>query len=333
MKKIYFLLIALVAGSSAFAQTVANAGMETWRNGNSGTSPVVPIHAPTGWYGIDSLVVSAEETYLPIFYSGYMPTDLHTQLWQETSITHGGTSSAKLMTVKQDTLGMFAGILSNAQVNLNITAMSYSFSGGQPITGRIATVSAWVQYKAGLDSITHLPGGVDSGTLTVSIYQHLITGVDSAVGTALVKIGNTPASTWVQVTATVAYTDSLDGADTARITFASSGQAGALDSSTLYVDDITMTYSPPLAGVKNVNAAADLVKVYPNPASNMLNLSSHGNEGANFQLISVSGQVVATKVLTGKDVIDISALPAGLYIYTVTDKDNAVQRGKVTVAR
>ena len=330
MKKIYFLFIALMAGTSAMAQTVTNGGMETWRSGTSGSSPVVPIHAPTQWYGIDSLIIGAEELFVPLLYTGYAPTDLHTQLWQESTIKHGGSSSAKMMTLKQDTLGRFAGILSNANVNLNITAMSYSFSGGQPITDPIGTVSAWVQYTAGLDSITHLPG-IDSGIMTVTVYAKVL-GNDSAVGTAMVKIG--PSTSFQQITATVNYNDSLNGVfDTVRISFASSGQTGALDSSTLYVDDVTMTYHAPFVNaVKNVNAA-NAASVYPNPAAAMLYVEGDNIGGANLQVYSVSGQVVMTKTLNKKNAIDITTLPEGLYVYTITNSDNTVQRGKISVVR
>ena len=149
------------------------------------------------------------------------------------------------------------------------------------------------------------------------------------VGTGIVNIG--PSTSFHQVTATVAYTDLEDGADTVRILFASSGQTDVSDSSTLYVDDVTMTYASNL-GVKNV-AANKVVKVYPNPASETLYIDANGNEGADFTLFSVNGQVVGTKVLSGNEAVDVSFLPDGLYFYTVTGKDNTVQRGKISVVR
>ena len=94
-----------------------------------------------------------------------------------------------------------------------------------------------------------------------------------------------------------------------------------------------MTYSPTLAVMNNINSATEPVKVYPNPASGMLYLEGSQSEGSDLQLYSVNGQVVATKTLTGKDMVDISYLPEGLYFYTITDKNNSVQRGKVSVVR
>ncbi len=332
MKKIYLLLFALVAGCNAFAQS--NAGMETWRSGSAGTLPSVAIHAPAQWFGFDSLVIAEEEGLLPLFFAGYMPTNLHAQLFQETTIVHSGTSSAKIVTLKQDTIGMFAGILSNAKANLNTTELiatmnlgqSLTLSGGTPVTGRIASVSAWVRYTPGKDSTGAT--GIDSGTFVVTVYSQ-VSGVDSAVGTVTLKIG--PTATWTQVTAPVVYADSVDGADTVRIQFASSGQIGALDSSTLYVDDVSMTYLP--NAVKNVNLQND-VKVYPNPASGILYVEGADNAGANFRLYAMNGQLVANKTLTSKDAIDISTLSDGLYFYTISDVNgNTTQRGKVSVLK
>ena len=93
---------------------------------------------------------------------------------------------------------------------------------------------------------------------------------------------------------------------------------------------MTMVYASNL-GVTNVTA--NDVKVYPNPASGTIYIDANGNEGAYFTLFSVSGQVVATKTLTNHEAVDVSALPDGLYLYTITSKDNAVQRGKVSVVK
>ncbi len=336
MKKLYFLLFSLAAGSSAYAQTVDNAGMETWRSGGAGSGPVVSVQAPTQWFGFDSLVVEESEALMPLFLS-YSPTDLHAQIFQENTIKHSGAASAKIMTVKQDTIGLFAGVLSNAKPNFDVGALiatmdfmqALSFSGGTPVTNRIKSVSAWVQYTAGKDSTGSV--GLDSGSLTVSVYKHILSlGIDSLVGFGSVNIG--PSTSFQQVTANVIYTDSVDGADTVRVLFSSSGQSDVSDSSTLYVDDVTMEYVVE-NGVKNVNGTGNEVNVYPNPASGILYMDAKGNEGAEFQLYAVNGQVVATHTLKGNNEINISALAEGLYFYTITGKDNMVQRGKVSVIK
>ena len=332
MKKVYILLLSLIAGSCAFAQVVPNPGMETWRTGTSGSTTAIDIQAPTQWYGLDSVVIALLQEFGPLI--GHSTPQVAPQVFEESTIVHSGSHSAKVMTRYEDTLHYFAGVLSISVVNINVAALmsggsatsAITFSGGTPIAGPLATVSAWVQYTAGKDSTGSV--GLDSGSLTVTVHQTVL-GIDSVVGTGIVNIG--PSSSFHQVTANIVYVDSTIGADTVRILFASSGQSDPSDSSTLYVDDVTMTYRPGL-GVKNV-AAANEVKLYPNPASETLYIDAKGNEGADFTLISVNGQVVTTGVLDSKSAVDVSSLADGLYFYTITNNGNPVQRGKVSVVK
>jgi len=332
MKKIYVLLFTVVMCSNAFAQTIANAGMESWRTNTSGGisgGPLDTIHAPISWYGLDSLIIADGETYGHLAGAG---NDWNPQIFPDSIVKHSGTYSAKIMTVTQDILCNIAGVLSNSAIAVDVAELisggsvtsATSYSGGTPISHRIASVSAWVQYKAGVD--TSGTTGPDTASLTVLVYS-TIAGVDSVVGRDTVYI--LPTSTWTQVTANIKYTDSVNSADTVRILFASSGAAG-MDSSTLNVDDVSMVYASYTA-VNNVSAQSD-VKVYPNPTSGILNIEVTGNAGANFQLYAVNGQLVANRALTGKDAIDVSYLPDGLYFYTICDANGSViQRSKVSV--
>ena len=337
MKKLYFILFALVIGNSVFAQTIANAGMESWRAHNAGGisgDTVVTIHAPVSWYGFDSLVISLGETFGGLIGAG---NDWNAQVFPDSVVKHSGSYSAKLITVDQDILGNIPSVLANAQPSINTAELeatmslsqSTSFSGGTPITGRIASVSAWVQYK--LDSA--LATGPNTATLTVLVYAKVFNGValvDSIVGSDTVYIH--PTSSWAQITANVKYVDSLNGADTVRILFSSSN-ANAMDSSTLNVDDVSMVYAPVLSVINSTIAQND-VKVYPNPASGTLYIESAKNTGASFQLFAINGQLVATQTLSGKDAIDVSLLADGLYFYTITDVNgNNTQRGKVSVVK
>jgi hypothetical protein len=340
MKKIYFVLCALAISSVSFAQmpiAITNPGFETWRTNTSGSGPTININAPTDWYGFDSLIINAEEQLVPAFlYPGYSPTDLHAQVFQENTRVHGGSHSAKIISVKQDTLGIFAGSLINAQPSLNIAVLTgggslnnaIDYAGGTASTLRVTDASAWVEYFPGKDSLGN--PGVDSGTFVVQAIS-TIAGVDSVVGTGTLNIGAT--ASFTQVTVTVSYIDTVDLVNKVRIIFGSGPLNGSLDSSTLYVDDVTMEgITQTINAVHNVTTQNDLVKVYPNPATGIIHLDGPQNAGLSCELVSVSGQVVATKALTGSDELNVSYLPAGMYFYTISDnKGNKVQKGNVTV--
>ncbi len=336
MKKIYLLFCALTAAMGSFAQTVPGGDMEIWRSNTSGTSTAIGVQCPASWFGSDSTFIGLGQTFGALLPTPIPDDAWHAQLFEESNPTyvHGGSHSAKIMSTFQDTL-LFAGTMSNSQANVHIIFTApyitgVSFLGGLLTTDRPMSVSAWTQYYPGKDSITHLFGGHDTALLTVTA----ISRVGGTIGTGIALIG--PSSSWTQITANVVYTDTLSTADTFRITFASSGGATqTLDSSILYVDDVTMTSRPQVSheAVKNV-VANNAIKVYPNPATNTIFFDGAQSAGLTCTLLSASGQVAATKVLTGKDALDVSELAGGMYFYTIKDNSGTtIQKGNVTLNR
>lgn len=333
MKKIFSTLTSLIISGVSIGQTFDNAGMETWRTGSTGTSPVITVQAPTQWYGFDSMVVALGQSFGAIIGAG---SDWHPQLFQENTLKKSGSSSAKIMTVKQDTLGYFSGLLSNAAVNVDVAALTLggdpmsavSFEGGTPVTLRITSVSAWVAYFAGKDEVTGMMGGPDEGVLTVQAIA-LIGGVDSVIGTGSVNIA--PSSTFTQVTADVTYTTTGYDINKVRVLFASSGGSGSqLDSSTLYVDDVTMVGVP--QSVAYTNASQNVVKIYPTPANNVIYFNGPATQTMHCVISTVSGQSVGTLPIAGNTTMDVTNLSDGLYLYTITNTDGTVaQRGKISV--
>jgi|GEM_PF-1261656 len=338
MKKIYLLFCMLIGGTATFAQTISNGDMELWRSGTAGTTSTSPIEAPNGWYGGDSLFIGLGRTALVSTLLGTDDSVWRRQVYKETTITHGGAASAKMVTTYQDTT-LFPGIISNAKTSISFTTTppglsGISYSGGAPVTLRPKTVSAWVQYEAGIDTST-LATLVDSGALTVQALARIGTK-DSVIGSGLVSIA--PGTSWSQITANITYpVDTTDSITLLRITFSSSGGGGTKPAyhSTLYVDDVTMTgvayFHPDHTGVNKV-ATANAVTVYPNPANGTLYLNGPKNAGLSCKLTAMNGQVVLTAPLTGNDALNIASLAAGTYIYSIADAAGVtVQTGKVEV--
>jgi hypothetical protein len=334
MKKIILFFCALAAYGGSNGQTIAGGDMESWRSTTSGVTTPTTVQAPNGWYGVDSIIIGLGQSFNTLL--GTTDADWRTNLFREDANVHGGTHSAKIMTRIEDTL-VLPGIMSTAQTHVGIVIFptpsitGITFSGGNPVTVKPTSVSAWVQYFPGRDTSGAI--GVDSATFNVQALSH-IGGKDSVIGTGSVTIG--ASSSWVQVTVNVTYpVDSTYPVDTMRIAFASSKPATALDSSTLYVDDVTMTSIPnPVIDHTAVHTvvANDQVKVYPNPASGYLYFSSPADTRGTAVLYTLSGQVARTISLTGFDKMDVATLASGLYFYTVYDSNgNAAQRGKIAV--
>ncbi len=336
-------MIVLALPISMFAQLIQNPGMETWRSNTAGTSPVISINAPDNWYGFDSLAIAGGQAFLPLMYLGYTPSVFHAQLFPDTVVFKSGTRSAKLMTLKQDTLGFIPGTLSNAKVGINPLALigggslasATTFSGGTGVAMRVTSVSAYVLYKTGIDSITGLIGGADTGLLTVQALAHIGTK-DSVIGTGRVQI--LPTDTFRLITANVIYPfDTIHAVDTLRIVFSSSGGGASrpCDSSTLYIDDVSMAGVPnPDYSAVKVVAPDDAFTVYPNPAAGTINLNSKNGGPLNFRLYDESGRMVASKLINGKGNMDVSLLPNGMYFYSVDDASGkTIHRGTLTLKK
>jgi hypothetical protein len=98
----------------------------------------------------------------------------------------------------------------------------------------------------------------------------------------------------------------------------------------MWVDDVTMTGVAQVNSVSSINAQK--VSVYPNPASEVLYLEG-GAANMVCNLVSVNGQVVATKSFNGKSSLDLTGLASGLYFYTISENGVTTQRGKVSVSK
>ncbi len=73
--------------------------------------------------------------------------------------------------------------------------------------------------------------------------------------------------------------------------------------------------------------------LYPNPARKLVNIEfSQLYQTANFQLMDIGGKMVLEKQLTAnRQSINISAIPAGTYVYRIFNEKGLDERGKVVV--
>jgi len=91
--------------------------------------------------------------------------------------------------------------------------------------------------------------------------------------------------------------------------------------STLWLDNFTMTTSG--AGIDDLTNA---VNVYPNPATDVLNFQV--NEEVNsIELFGMDGKLAMTST---QNAMNISALPNGIYFYTVNTVSGKILTGKVS---
>jgi hypothetical protein len=64
------------------------------------------------------------------------------------------------------------------------------------------------------------------------------------------------------------------------------------------------------------------LRVYPNPATNKLNITFTGQQHFNVCCINASGQILLVSEVKNSSQVDVSALPAGMYTLIISDKSS-----------
>lgn len=86
-------------------------------------------------------------------------------------------------------------------------------------------------------------------------------------------------------------------------------------------------------GVKEAKVAASGISVFPNPASSVINFSTDNAEAYKVTVYDITGKAVLTELFEdNRSKLNVSAMNNGMYLYTVTGKNNQVlNTGKFNV--
>ena len=326
--KRFITLLLMVSSSQAVSAQLQNRTMESWRNYTSGF-PLSnkQLEAPNGWYGLDSLVMWGI-SFLKFTTGGGTPT-LYRQVFKSTE-SHSGTYAARIITRPQDTLGMVPGVLSNAQVSVDLAAITgggnmtdaLKYTGGTSVAGRVTQVSAWLKY---------LPKGNDTATFTAFtvLSGQGAGGEDSVVGMGTMLVNAT--SAYTEVTVPLLYIDSSVVPDKLIIGFTSSAGISGSDSSMLYIDDVSMQVT---AGISQPLMEKRIAACYPNPSRGLVMLQATIQAPLQWTIFDATGKVIHIQTFTQSAEADLSGQAAGLYFYNIHDNlGKKQQTGKFTLIK
>ncbi|MCE9540888.1 MAG: T9SS type A sorting domain-containing protein, partial [Bacteroidetes bacterium] len=109
--------------------------------------------------------------------------------------------------------------------------------------------------------------------------------------------------------------------DTLMIGFSPSYKSSlARVGSTLYLDDVALTG---WVGIEEKNIYSDKVQLFPNPATDVININAEIDEADNIQLIDVSGKVMGNyKIQNYNANINTALFAEGIYFYEIRDRKN-----------
>jgi len=199
-----------------------------------------------------------------------------------------------------------------------ITISPFAYKYGFPYTGRPEKLEFWSKYT---------PVGGDTAGAIVILKKW--TGIESDT----IAIGG------ININATAGYTKftvdlvyySTELPDSAVIGFAASKMPEiARINSTLYIDDVIFLG---WVGTDQYDKNADLVKIYPNPASDNLNIVASIETADNIKVSDITGKIMGVyKIRDYETNINTGLFSDGIYIYEICDnKDRILNKGKFNV--
>lgn len=337
-KFIYTSLLTVCGLPVLTAQTLTNAGLETWEE--APIPNIYDIEFPTEWNGSDKLI---SDNALLMGIIGITPEK---QVFKTTD-KYEGEFAARLETkFLGDTIGNIPGLLVNADLTLNMEALAenpditqftsfINFASGTPLLGKKCdTVKAWVKAPATNE---------EDASLTVYAFQ---VGPGSNGEDTLITIGSAEVNIaaqgdeYFELVAPLIYSNPENTAtDTLIIAFSSSAYTAPgqnIAGNTLFVDDVSIITSEGNTGINQPLFSDNELQVFPNPSNGKIQVSINTGLPVNgLQLIisDVQGRVQHQSVLQqAVSSFDFSTWPAGLYLYQI--KDDASGRstsGKLSI--
>lgn len=301
MKKFLPFLFFALFTISAKSQDIPNPGYENWIQN-------FDYSEPEGW-GTLNLLGGLFGNPFTVFQDSLTPYAGTYALQLTTTVLTNNPDTANL----RDTIGvLFSG--------------SLSFSGqvfGFPYTQKPDKFNFYYKY---------FPAGGDTAFCNVQLFKW--NPVTMQRDTLASGYFNQPATTgsYAHGEIDLVYNNQFSGLDpdTAMITFSASSDYIPIPGSSLFIDEMSFTDN---VGIEE--QAADKTLVYPNPATNELNLKFSNSESKTLVIFDVSGKAVVKSDLDAGEIkINVSALSNGLYFYKTFDKNKAVvSSGKFNIAR
>lgn len=288
MKKLIILAFSLMS-INLFSQTLPNYDFEDWNN-------FFIYEEPTNW--------NTPNPYTSLLGSVTV---------SPSNNAYTGSKAARLETMNLMDINI-PGIMTLADININIFDSSYSASGGYFLQENIYKLTGWYKYN-----------GVGEDQASILMYNFKNTpetGYDT-IGYGYGFLENT--DTWSQFTV---YMTNISNAvpDTFNVIIASSLAVGAQEGSVLLVDSLSIYTN---TGIIDLWKPKTQLSVYPNPAVSKITFESETNiRNGMISIYNNTGQKLVEKSFENNSVnFNINNLSPGVYTYTLREKNKILNSG------
>jgi Secretion system C-terminal sorting domain len=217
------------------------------------------------------------------------------------------------------------GVLSTATIGVDFNTFEPTFTGGLPFTGRPEFLSFDYMYFPALNDSTNAP---DTGGVFLYLTKFdTVQKVRDTIGFSSFS-GSDSVASYQTHQLKITYF-SADDPDTLIVVFASSvSLESSNDETELYIDNIQVSW---FTGIKTGFLNKEKAVVYPNPARDELHVLQTGYSSEIYFIVFdlLGNRVQYMPLINGDNPVDISQLPAGMYVYQILDNNQKLmQSGK-----
>jgi hypothetical protein len=302
MKKIYALILFCgILPAALVAQVLPNPGFETWIN-TPASFPAPAYDDPTNWNDLNSTTAGL----------GQITCVKATAATEK----HSGTAAVKLITKS-----VFGQTVNGIVTTGTINTTTQTIGGGLPYSGRPDSIIGFYKYT----SVTGDNGFVELQLLGAG-------GDTDTVGYARFKTPSASVASFTRFATQITYRNTNPVVKAIWICSSSKDAVTHFVNSTMWVDDLAVVM-PTSAGVMEQNKME--ITVGPNPAVSFIQVKNPDSKKTLIKMYDVTGRILIEEQLaTTAATIDISALPAGLYMYAICDESGKIiKTGKVIVQK
>ena len=238
---------------------------------------------------------------------------------KETANVHGGAAAARLETKTLLVLTEFLdvpGTITTGIIGFDFVTFTPSVAGGASVSTNYESLTGYYQYA---------PSGSD----TMNIIVLMMSGSDT-IGMGQYRDAATSTS-YQMFDCPITYFGA-GTADKMQITITSSGGFTSLvPGSVLFVDDLAVTGG---ADVDDWNGYGIARNVYPNPATDYINIMNPASNDVTLEVYSLTGQKVDEQTLTpDMNSIGLESYAGGIYTFRLVDNGTVVYSSKFVVKK
>ena len=290
------MLVFLVAFISA-QQQVPNGDFEYWTVDTTGYSD------PEGW------ATPNESTLLLQVFTVTKSDDAST-----------GDYSAKLESKLVFDPFVSPGVVTLGEFIVDYMTQTATIEGGIPFTDRPIALNG--DYK-------NFPAANDSTIVMAIFTEYLeVKGKTDTIGLGVMYTGDVVAD-WTSFSVPISFFNDNDP-DTMNIIVVSSNMFSPNKDSYMFIDNLAFEYEAGIDDFENIVETS----VFPNPANDKLSFAFGEEVNANLNIYSNDGQQTYSGIVSGTDhTIDVSDLAAGIYYFSVFEKNKKISSGQFVISR